>query len=67
MTRYEMQMRYELSKAWDRFLMFLVWKLPRAIVYWSAIRVSAHASTGQYSDQVVPDLTAMDALKRWER
>ena len=63
MTRYEI--RYELSKARDRFLMFLVWKLPRAIVYWSAIRVSAHASTGQYSDQVVPELTVCDALKRW--
>ena len=65
MTRYEM--RYELSKAWERFMVFLVWKLPKELVYWSAIRVSAHATTGQYSDQVVPELTVCDALKRWER
>jgi len=39
--------------------------LPREIAYWCAIRVFAHATTGKYSEQVVPDLTAMDALKRW--
>ena len=59
------RMRYELSKAWERFLMFLVWKLPKVIVYWCFIRLSANASTGQYSNQVVPDLTVLDALKRW--
>ncbi len=40
--------------------------LPNRIVYWCAIRVAANATQGKWSGQVVPDLTAMDALKRWE-
>jgi len=30
------------------------------------IEVGAHATQGQYSNQEVPALTFMDALKRWE-
>jgi hypothetical protein len=45
----------------------VVWRLPRRLAYWCAIRVIAHATTGEYSNQVVPELTAMDALKRWEK
>jgi hypothetical protein len=40
-------------------------RLPRRIAYWAAIRVMAHATVGPYSNQVVPELTVMDALKRW--
>jgi len=39
--------------------------LPKIIVYWCVIRVIAHATTGRYADQIVPELTAIDALKRW--
>lgn len=44
----------------------VAWMLPRKLVYWCAIRVGAHATQGQYSNQEVPALTFMDALKRWE-
>jgi hypothetical protein len=43
----------------------LAWLMPRRLVQWCAIRLIAHATQGQHSNQVVPDLTAMDALKRW--
>jgi hypothetical protein len=43
----------------------IVWKLPKRLVLWCAIRVIANATTGQYSNQIVPELTAMDALDRW--
>ena len=49
----------------DRFVRWLAWKLPKRLVLWAAIRVVANATQGAYSDQVVPDLTAMDALDRW--
>ena len=49
----------------ERFHMWLAWRLPRRLAYWAAIRVGAHATQGQYSDQVVPELGFMDALKRW--
>jgi hypothetical protein len=40
--------------------------LPRRIAYFAAIRVGAHATCGQWGNQVVPDLRFMDALQRWE-
>lgn len=58
--------RYELGKLGDRLLRKVVWRLPRRLVMWSYVRVVAHATTGQYGNTVVPELTAMDALKRWE-
>lgn len=58
--------RYERAKFFERVLLKVVWALPRKVAYWAAIRVMAHATTGRYGNQVVPDLTAMDALKRWD-
>jgi hypothetical protein len=50
----------------DRLWIAIAWALPRRLAYWCAIRVCAEATQGKWSDQVVPDLTAMDALKRWD-
>ncbi len=43
----------------------LAWMLPRAVVYHCAVKVISHATTGKYGSQVVPELTAMEALNRW--
>lgn len=43
----------------------IAWALPRQIVYWCAIRLGVHATTGPYSRQIVPELYFTDALKRW--
>ena len=52
----------------DRFCLWLSHQLPRRLVYWCAICVIAFATTGEYGDQVVGELSAMDALKRfWKR
>ena len=48
-----------------KLCLWVTWLLPRTLVYWCAIRLGAHATTGQYGSQVVPELTFMDALKRW--
>ncbi len=50
----------------DRLMQRISWWMPRRLVYFCAIRLMANATTGDHSHQVVPDLTAMDALKRWE-
>lgn len=50
----------------EKIWMFIAWRLPRTLVYWCAIRLMAHATQGQYGNTVVPELAAMDALKRWE-
>ena len=49
----------------EKLLMWIAWHLPRSLVMWCAMRVGAHATTGKYSSQVVPDLKFMDAMKRW--
>ena len=45
----------------------VAWCLPKRIVYHAAIRLATYATVGQYSDQIVPDLRAMDAAQRWGR
>jgi hypothetical protein len=50
----------------ERIWQFIAWHLPHRLVTWCFIRVAAHATIGEYSDQVVPELTAQDALQRWE-
>lgn len=57
--------RYEMPAMRERAMLAFVWRLPRWLVYWSAIRLMSHATAGQYGDQVVPDLLVMDALERW--
>ena len=51
----------------EKIWMWIAWHLPRTLVMWCAVRVGSHATTGQYSSQVVPDLSFMDALKRWDK
>lgn len=50
----------------DRIWLKLAWLVPRRLAYWCAIRIGAHATTGEYGHTIVPELTFMDALKRWE-
>ena len=59
-------LRYELHKMPERITVKVAWLLPSKVAYWAAIRVMAHATTGSYSNQLVPELLAMDALKRWD-
>lgn len=49
----------------EKLLIFIAWRLPKQLVMWCAVRVGAHATQGPYSNQIVPDLPFMDALKRW--
>ena len=60
-----MDVRYEWNKWTEWCWMKLAWWMPKTLTYWCAIRLMAHATQGPYSTQVVPDLTAMDALTRW--
>lgn len=49
----------------DGIAQWLAWHLPRRVVMWCAVRVAAHGTQGQWSNQEVPTLTAMDAIERW--
>mgnify|MGYP001558278125 CR=1 FL=1 len=50
----------------ERMMLKIVWLLPKEFVKWYAIRLICNATSGKYSSQIVPELSAMDALKRWE-
>lgn len=49
----------------ERFWRWMAWRLPRSLVYWAAVRVGAVATTGPHVHTVVPDLTFVEALKRF--
>lgn len=51
----------------ERMWFWLAWKLPKSLVYFAAIRLAVFATQGEYSKTIVPDLTAMDALRRWQK
>ncbi len=57
--------KYEYNKRRDALIRKIVWRLPKRFVMWSYIRVAAHATTGEYGNTVVPEITMMDALDRW--
>uniref|UniRef100_A0A6H1ZBT0 Uncharacterized protein n=1 Tax=viral metagenome TaxID=1070528 RepID=A0A6H1ZBT0_9ZZZZ len=39
--------------------------LPKRLVYFCALRLMIHATSGKYGNTEVPALTGMDALARW--
>ena len=55
-----------IDRTLEKIVIAIAWALPKRLAYWCAIRVIAHATQGEYSTQIVPELSAMDALKRWE-
>lgn len=59
------KMRYKIEKTSEKIWVAIAWALPRKLVYWASIRLMSAATVGKYSSQVVPELSAMDALKRW--
>lgn len=61
-----LEIRYEAKRLSEKFVMWVAWHLPKKLVYWCTIRLMAHATTDQYSGQIVPELLAMDVLKRWD-
>lgn len=60
------ELKYQTGRRFEKLLRTIVWALPRKVVMWAFIRVVAHATTGKYSNQIVPKLTVIDALSRWD-
>lgn len=50
-----------------RFMMWLVYHLPKSVIYYSTIRLVAAVTTGKYSNTIVPELSAMDAIQRYQQ
>lgn len=63
--RLPMRWRWTGSVLKEKAALAIAWHMPRWLVYRCAVRLGAHATVPPYGDQVVPDLTFMDALDRW--
>lgn len=51
----------------EKVWIFIAWRLPRRLAFWCALRVMAHATTGRWGNQIVPELLFIDAVERWEK
>jgi len=51
----------------EKVIQTIAWWLPRRLVYWCAVRFMVNATQGPWSNQIVPDLKAADALERWDK
>ena len=50
----------------EKLQMWIAWKMPRWLVKWCAVRLMAHGSAADETCHIeVPDLTCVDALRRW--
>lgn len=54
------------SKKHHTFSEWVAWHLPHDIAMWTFIRIVAHGTQGKHGHTVVPDVTAMEILKRWD-
>lgn len=61
-----MDIKYEVNKIKEKLMMWIAYKMPKWLVYYCAIRLGSHATTGKYGHTIVPDMPFMVALKRWE-
>ncbi len=48
-----------------RFYYWLIKKMPKMLQYLTSIDLIAKSTTGKHGRTIVPELTAMDAIKRF--
>mgnify|MGYP003425622563 FL=1 len=58
---------WNIRRPLQKFPYWFAARMPKWLVYHCSIRLIVHATTGKHENQIVPELLAMDALKRWER
>ena len=61
-----MIVNYRLNKIKEKLAFWVAWRMPRWLVYFCAVRLMSHATTGKYSNTIVPELGIIDALERWD-
>ena len=55
-----------MKKYREIFWFWLMWRLPKRLVYYAVLRAWIFASTGQWNNEEVPAITAHDILQRWD-
>jgi hypothetical protein len=59
-------LRLEGRRTLDDLCLTVARHLPARLVFWTTMQAIAHATTGKHGSTVVPELSAMDVLKRWD-
>ena len=59
--------QWRLTRIVEDAQMWLVWRLPRWLVRWAVVRATLHATSGQRSNEVVPEVTAIEVMQRWDK
>jgi hypothetical protein len=49
----------------ERFVRWLVWHLPKDVIYWAVIRATAFATSERFPQVEVPAVAAMDVACAW--
>ena len=57
----------KLTRCKIRFWMFVTRHLPKQLIYFATLYLTAETTTGKYSDTIVPNLGIMRALRRFEK
>lgn len=56
-----------MNKFMEKVWIKLAWLMPRDLVKWCAVRLMASGTVGKYENQLVSELTCLEALNRWEQ
>jgi len=55
------------GKMLDKLWQAIAWRVPARLAAWCAYRIIAYATGRLYGDTIVPEVTAMEVMRRWER
>ena len=64
---WRLQAEEAIERVKDRAAIHVAWALPRRVAKWAYVRVVSEASTTELSNQEMPSITVIDALRGWEK
>jgi hypothetical protein len=62
----KLELKYQATKKLERLERKVVWLLPRWLIRWAVVRATLHATNGKWGKTVVPKITALEVMERWE-
>jgi len=58
--------KFGLYKIPEKMALWVAWKMPHWLVNWCLIRAWAHATQGEYENDLVGEVTMDQVIRRWE-